>query len=60
MKNKAECGARSNDQSVLAIQMKGREETIRRNRARIHKIASALLFCARQAITTRVHDESEM
>ena len=59
MKNKAECDARSIDQSVLAVQMKSREEAIRRNRARIHKIASALHFSARQSIATRGHDESE-
>jgi hypothetical protein len=59
MKSKPECAARINDQSVLAIQVKLREETIRRNQARIHKIASTL-FCARQAIATRGHDESEM
>lgn len=54
MKNKVECDARNNDQSVLAVQIKGREKTIRRNRARIRKIVSALLLCA-----TRGHDESE-
>ncbi len=59
MKNKPECAAQSNDQSVLAIQVKLRKESIRRNRARVHKIASTLFF-ARQAIATRGHDESEM
>jgi hypothetical protein len=59
MKNKVECDARNSDQSVLAVQIRGREETIRRNRARIRKIASALLLCARQSISTRGHDESE-
>ncbi len=59
MKNKVECDARNNDQSVLAVQIKGREETDRRNRTRIRKIASALLFCARQSIATRGHYESE-
>jgi hypothetical protein len=51
MKNKVECDARNNDQSVLAVQIKGR--------TRIRKIASALLFCTRQPIATRGHDESE-
>jgi hypothetical protein len=59
MKNKAEYDVRNNDLSVIAVQTKRREETIRRNRTRIRKIASALLFCAQQSIATRGHDESE-
>jgi hypothetical protein len=59
MKNKAEYDVRNNDLSVIVVQTKRREETIRRNRTRIRKIASALLFCAQQSIATRGHDESE-
>jgi hypothetical protein len=51
MKNKVECDARNNDQSVLSVQIKGR--------TRIRKIASAFLFCTRQSIATRSHDESD-
>ena len=52
--------ARSTDETtVMNVLDRGRVEQIRKNRQRVMKITSALLFCARQMISYRGHDENE-
>lgn len=49
----------TNQTTVLDVLDRGRIEQIHKNRQRLLKIASALLFCARQMISIRGHDENE-
>ena len=44
--------------SVINVIEKSRVESIRRNRQRLTKIASALLLCSRQLISLRGHNEN--
>jgi hypothetical protein len=46
-------------QSVVEVYDSARVEVVRRNRAKICKIASMLHFCARQGIALRGHDEDD-
>ena len=49
----------TNQTTVRDVLDRGRVEQIRKNRQRLVKIASALLFCAKQMISFRGHDETE-
>ena len=46
-------------QTVVAVYDSARAEIVRRNRAKICKVASVLHLCARQNIALRGHDEAE-
>lgn len=45
--------------SIINVLDRGRTVQIQKNRQRLMKIASGLLFCSRQMISLRGHDENE-
>jgi hypothetical protein len=52
---------RTNSQTTVKdVLDKSHVETIRKNRQRLSKIASAVLLCSRQSIPLRGHDENEL